>query len=201
MSERQVDARGLPCPRPVVMTKKALDEMDSGVLRVLVSQKVQSRNVSQVAEAAGYQAQVREAGDYFEVLITKTAEKAPATEAEEIGPARMQQGLVFMIASDRIGHGDDELGQVLMQLMMQTMAEAEGVPETIVFMNAGVRLCCKGAPVLEALRGLGERGVRLLVCGTCLQHFGLVDEVEVGEISNMYDILQTLMKAERVVNL
>lgn len=201
MDKREVDARGLACPRPVVMTKKALDEMGAGVLAVLVSQEVQSRNVSQVAEAAGYRADVEKMGDYFRVTIYKPQaspqpEPGPSAAVERPHPL---SPVTFLLTSDALGSGDEQLGRLLAQLMIQTLSEAEAIPARLIFMNSAVRLVCKGSAVLEPLAALQERGVELLACGTCLQHFGLLDEVQVGTISNMYDIVEALMSADRTV--
>ena len=200
MEERQVDARGLQCPRPVMMTKKALDEMGAGVLRVLVTQEVQSRNVSQLAAAAGLKAEVDHLGDHYCVTIWKGASPGAKLEAQpQRQPERQPAGPTFFFGSDTLGRGNDELGRLLARLMIQTLADLDSPPQCIIFMNTGVRLVCSGSPVVEALRTLERKGTRILACGTCLDFLGLVDNVEVGTVSNMFDILQALTSAEALL--
>lgn len=114
---------------------------------------------------------------------------------------RNAEPLVLLVASETIGRGDDELGGILTRSFFHTLGEVGPLPATVVFLNGGVRLVVNGSAVLEDLRGLAGRGVRLLACGTCLGHFGLREELAVGEVSNMYAIAETLLGAGRVLRL
>jgi hypothetical protein len=75
------------------------------------------------------------------------------------------------------------------------------MPETIIFVNSGVKLVVEGSAVLEDLHALADRGIEILACGTCLGYYQLTDQIAVGEISNMYTIAETMLGAGRVVNL
>lgn len=109
--------------------------------------------------------------------------------------------IVVAISSDRMGRGDEELGGVLIRSFLNALSEVSPAPDTLIFFNNGVKLAVRGSPVLEELGRLEGRGVRILLCGTCLGHFELKDEVAVGEISNMYAISETMLGAANVVNL
>jgi selenium metabolism protein YedF len=209
MTDRELDLRGLECPLPVVRTKKALDEMGGGALRVLVSKEVQSCNVADAARAAGLAAEVEDLGDCYRVTIC-AGDAPPARDAQ--GAAASQaatadahaspaagRGTTFFLGADAVGRGNDDLGRLLARLMLQTLSEAETPPARVVLMNTGVRLACEGSPAIEALRALEARGTTVLACGTCLDFLGLLDQVRVGKVSNMYDILEALAEAERVV--
>jgi len=100
-----------------------------------------------------------------------------------------------------MGKGDDELGSVLMRSHLHALSEVTPRPDTLIFFNTGVTLATEGSPVLDELKVLVERGAQILLCGTCLGHFDLKGKVAVGEISNMYAITETMMRAGRVVNL
>jgi len=100
-----------------------------------------------------------------------------------------------------MGRGDNELGHILMWAWFHTLGEVEPLLSTIVFLNSGVKLAAGGSPVLDDLQALGERGVEILTCGTCLGHYELKDKVAVGEVSNMYTIAETLLGAGKVVSL
>lgn len=81
------------------------------------------------------------------------------------------------------------------------MGEVQPLPDTIIFLNSGVKLVATDSPVLEDLQDLAGRGAAILACGTCLGHYGLKEQVAVGEISNMYTIAETLLNAGKVVSL
>jgi selenium metabolism protein YedF len=109
-------------------------------------------------------------------------------------------GLVYVIASDTMGRGDDTLGRSLLKTFMQTIKDVSPLPSKIIFYNSGVKLVCEGSAALDALRYLQEKGVNILVCGTCLEFYELKAEIQVGQISNMYEIMTTMMEASRVVS-
>lgn len=108
---------------------------------------------------------------------------------------------VVAISSDTMGRGDDDLGRVLMRSFLHTLTEAEAPLETLILFNNGVKLAVEGSPVLDDLRTLADGGARILLCGTCLGHFELKEKVAVGEISNMYTISETMLAADRLVDL
>lgn len=109
--------------------------------------------------------------------------------------------IVLAISSDCMGRGDDELGRVLLRSHLHVLGEVTPQPDVIIFFNAGVRLATEGSPALEDLRALAAQGAQILLCGTCLSHFELREKVAVGEISNMYAITETMLRANRVINL
>ncbi len=114
---------------------------------------------------------------------------------------RTGRPIVVALSSEHMGHGDDQLGQVLMRSFLNTLGEAEPGPDTLILFNSAVRLAVHGSSVLDELHALQTRGVQLLLCGTCLGHFDLKEKVAVGEISNMHTICETMLGAARLVNL
>jgi len=111
-------------------------------------------------------------------------------------------GIVIFIGSDIIGRGENiELGKLLMQSFLNTIRSLPNRPETILFMNNGVKLVAEGSHVLGELKQLADSGVELLACGTCLSRFGLTDKVEVGQVSNMFTIADTMTRAAKVISL
>lgn len=190
----QVDARGLSCPQPVVMTKKKLEELDSGTFDVLVDNKTSSENVARFVKNAGCDVDVEEKGDVFTLHITKGATCKIIEDTTE-------KEIVVFVRSNTIGRGDDELGTILMRSFIPTLLEIEEQPKKMVFMNSGVKLTVEGSPVLEFLEKIEKEGVELLVCGTCLDFFGLKDKVKAGSISNMLELVTTLSKADKVMSM
>lgn len=109
--------------------------------------------------------------------------------------------IVIVVSADTMGRGDDDLGQVLLRNYLHTLTEVVPKPDTLVFFNSGVKLAARESPALDDLQTLAGQGVQILLCGTCLNHFDLKEQAAVGEISNMYAISETLLRAGKVINL
>ena len=201
--DKVLDARGWACPKPVIEVKKALQT--EAAFTVIVDNRAAQENVSRLASKSGCDVRVQKKDDGIYLYIEQEA----GLSAEKVGrepepePHNMHKGgkLALLIASDTIGSGSDELGGILMRAFMYTFLEVEPRPETIIFMNNGVKLVISDSPVLEDLQTLTNEGVEILVCGTCLDYFGLTDRIAVGEISNAYTIAETLLRASRIVRL
>jgi selenium metabolism protein YedF len=108
---------------------------------------------------------------------------------------------VIALSSDCMGQGDEQLGRVLMRSYLHTLTEVDPCPDTIVFFNSAVRLAVADSPALDDLQAIAARGARLLLCGTCVNAFDIKDRIAVGEVSNMYAISETMLRARGVINL
>jgi len=193
-----VDARGLACPQPVILTRKALQESDA--VTTIVDNETAKSNVSRMAAKQGCQVDVEEREDGFYVRLTKGEQ--PAEEAApQMAAAPASGPLVLTVPSDVMGRGDEELGGILVRAFFHTLGEVEPLPQTIIFFNSGVKLVVQGSPVVEDLQALKAQGIEILACGTCLGHYGLKERVAVGEVSNMYTIAETMLGAGKVVSL
>ena len=105
---------------------------------------------------------------------------------------------VFLIQSEGLGRGDEQLGSMLMANFLRLLGESEDKPSSLIFWNAGVRLACEGSPVLNRLKLLEEQGVELLACATCLEHFELTDKLVVGKPTNMMKSIQSMLSSDVV---
>lgn len=112
-----------------------------------------------------------------------------------------QNEQVIMITTELLGQGDNKLGAILMRNFLATLAQSQELPAVIILMNAGVKLLVKGVQTSEELAELEKRGVGILACGTCLDYYGLKEQVAAGEISNMFDITAALLTAKKVITL
>jgi selenium metabolism protein YedF len=108
---------------------------------------------------------------------------------------------VVFINKDRVGHGDDELGRMLLKAFLENISLVEPYPSHMVFMNSGVKLAVEGSEVLEKLREIESKGVELLVCGTCLSFFGLKDGLAVGRITNQNEAVKIFTAASKVITI
>jgi selenium metabolism protein YedF len=193
-----VDARHLPCPQPVILTRKALEGADE--VTTVVSSETSRDNVRRMAEKAGYQVVIEEGDAEYRLHIRREAVEMPSPEpAGEGGPAGGPS--VLVVSDNTMGRGSQELGEVLVRGFFHTLGEVTPRPDVIIFFNAGVWLTIDESPVLEDLRALELEGVEILACGTCLKYYGITDRLSVGVVSNMYDIADALLGAGKVVNL
>lgn len=200
-----VDARGLACPQPVVKTKEAMENHPGLAIEVLVDTPDSAENVSRFARSRGREARATEEGATHRVLIRPGPEAAGPSPADGAGPepascAVTDQKLVVYVGADQMGRGSEELGKKLMRGFLRTWLDSPAKPWRMVFLNSGVHLTTIDEEAPEVLELLAERGVEVLTCGTCLQHFGLEKELRVGKVTNMYEVVETLCAAGRVVS-
>lgn len=198
--EREVDARGLACPQPVICTKRALEETGSGTVITLVDNAIARDNVLKLARSLGYRAEVQERDAGFAVRIEKEGPKTiptPAGNKEVVGVAGPE--VLVLIPTAVFGRGPEELGEVLMRMFLYTLTEVKPCPAAIILINGGVKLAAQGAETVPSLEALTAAGVEVLVCGTCLDYYGLKESLAVGTVSNMYTITEKLLQAQRVI--
>jgi selenium metabolism protein YedF len=194
----KIDARGLACPIPVLKTKDALEKEAPKEIVIFVDNEAAKQNVSRFLASKGYSVTTEEKED--EIRIIGILESEACMPSSFVDKEESKKKILILITSDKIGHGDDLLGEKLMQNFINTLKEMEGLWR-IVFMNNGVKLTISGSPVLDTLKKLETSGIRLFVCGTCLQHFGLLKNKEVGETTNMLDIVTSLQLADKVIHI
>lgn len=198
----EIDARGQACPRPVLMTKQAIEQEAPEILKVIVDNEAASQNVSRFFKSKDYQAEVENRDSEFAVTGSKSG-VLPAAGLEE-KDARMEKSekkIMVMITTDRMGYGDDVLGEKLIFNFISTLKEMGPDLWRVVLVNNGVKLAVEGAGVLPALRELEEEGVGVLVCGTCLDHYGLLEQKQAGETTNMLDIVTAMQLSDQVINI
>lgn len=197
---KEVDARGYPCPQPVLLTKKVVDEGEAEIV-VLVDNRGSADNVARFGEKAGYEVNIEELSGDFKVILRKSSGVSSSPESPEAaeitcetGSWKLLKGKALLISTDSIGRGSDELGRILVKALLNTLSDNEKLPEKIVLINSGVKLACEGSDVLEALQTIVNKGVEILACGTCLNYFQLTEQLKVGRVSNAYEILNVLLE-------
>ncbi|WP_427043100.1 sulfurtransferase-like selenium metabolism protein YedF [Fusobacterium sp. SB021] len=187
----KVNAVGEVCPKPVIMTKKALKEIESGVVEVSVDNQTSKENVEKMAKEMGHTFETKEEGNVFVITITKSGEKQENSSKEE--------NIVISIGSDKMGDGEEELGKILIKGFIYALTEAETLPKTVLLYNKGVLLASTFEDTVKDLKVLEERGVEILSCGTCANFYHVQDQIKVGTLTNMYTILERQMKAAKVI--
>jgi selenium metabolism protein YedF len=199
--EIALDCRDLACPGPVLRCKKCVEEEHPQTLTVTVDNQAARENVTRFLTTQGYAVTMTQRDGLFILSATSgaapTAAAAPATSAT---PSSSRKTVVF-ITSDTLGRGDATLGGKLMFNFLGTLPELGEALWRIILVNGGVKLAVTGSPVLEKLQALAASGVSIIVCGTCLDFFGVLDNKEVGETTNMLDVVTSLDLADKVIQI
>lgn len=194
-----VDAMGDSCPIPVVKTKKAIQQLNgAGCIEVLVDNEIAVSNVSKMAASCHAKVTDEKIKEGQYRILIEIGEVS-AEETEKVTKKDEEGSLVVAIASDKMGEGNDDLGKVLIKGFIYALTQLDRLPDTVLFYNGGATLTCEGSDSLEDLRALKEEGVQILTCGTCLDYYKMKDKLAVGEVTNMYSIVETLASADRIV--
>lgn len=197
---KEIDARGLACPAPVLLTKDALEKDGPKSVRVVVDNAASQQNVQRFLQSRGFQTGLEQVGSDYIVIGDGASMSSMEPQPTPELPGDAGKVLV-MCATDRIGFGDDALGLKLMVNFLRTLKEMGDDLWRLVFVNNGVKLTIEGSEVLDDLKAYESAGRKILVCGTCLDHFNLLDKKRVGETTNMLDIVTAMQLADKVINL
>ena len=198
---KEIDARGLACPAPVLQAKSALLQDHCTEISIVVDNPAAQQNVQRFLESQGYQTALEQNNNDYRVIGTCDPEymtQAPLSVGHTSGDFKK---IMVMCATDRIGFGDDDLGLKLMVNFLRTLKEMGDELWRLVFVNNGVKLTIDGSAVLDDLREYENEGRKILVCGTCLDHFGLLDQKQIGETTNMLDIVTAMQLADKVISI
>ncbi len=207
----QLDERGKQCPLPVIEAKKALEKAEPGsVVEVVVDNEIAVQNLKKLALHKGLDS-LSEKVSEREFLVKiwagvkekaeQVRENAEQAEKESIKCALdcREKGLVLVLASDEMGQGDAVLGRLLMKGFVYAVTQQDKLPETVLLFNGGAKLSCQGSDSLEDLKELEAQGVEILTCGTCLNHYGIAEKLLVGNVTNMYEIVEKMTGAKKIV--
>lgn len=199
----EVNAMGDACPIPVVKTLNAMKELNgAGTVQTLVDNKTAVENLTRLAESKGCAIETEQLGEKeYRVTITvgEGAELPDSADGICTVPSDRPNNTVVVVSADHMGEGDEALGKILLKGFLFALIQQETLPKTILFYNSGAFVTCEGSASLEDLKKLEEQGVEILTCGTCLNHYGLTEQLAVGEVTNMYVICQRLEQATNVV--
>lgn len=196
------DACGQMCPKPLIIAKKALKDSEiKGEFKLLIDNDTSKENVERFLSDNKVQFSTTSKNGLHTLIISKSGNIENLSNEEEYCPlpSQTKSSHIIAVTSDKMGHGDDNLGDILIKGFINTIKEVEPLPEKIVFYNSGIILTLDNSPVIDSLRELEESGIKILVCGTCADFYEVKDRVSVGIVSNMYDILETLSHASKVV--
>lgn len=186
-----LDLKGKTCPVPVIETKKFLEGRTVDEIEVVVDDPTASENVRRFLGSKGYSTTVVQDGNIYRVEGCR--EKGLTAEQ-----AQAKRSLIF-IDGETMGRGSDDLGKILMRSFLNTIKELETLPWRMVFINAGVKLVVSESEYIKILKEIEDLGVDIIACGTCLDYYHLKEKVDVGRISNMFEIVTSFNEATNVI--
>ena len=193
----ELDAKGLACPKPVINTKKKLDSIEQGVVEVTVDNEIAKENLFNLPKSMNLEANVlKTEKDSICIEIIK----GENVIIEEKSQESLADTCIF-INSDKMGTGNDELGQVLIKGYIYTLTESKPYPKSILFVNSGIKLTTENEATVENLKILQDAGVEILSCGTCLDYYGLKEELKVGTVTNMYTIVESMNNSSKTISI
>ncbi len=170
-----IDARGLGCPKPVIMAEEALSKIEEGIVEILVDNEASVGNLSRFATKNAFYSETVKEDNYWRVKIVKGYPcELPTEEMKE-----PEKDILLIVASDTMGK-DEDLGKVLIKAFFETMKVTKEIPHTIFFLNAAVKLTTINEEIIPILKDIESMGVEIFSCGTCLKHYNLESELKVG---------------------
>ncbi|MFV0421570.1 sulfurtransferase-like selenium metabolism protein YedF [Oleidesulfovibrio sp.] len=201
MPEIELNCQSLPCPQPVLKCKECLDAQSPSQLSVIVDNDAAKENVSRFLASRGYSVNAEASNNIWK--LKATLEDTVPCEVCEVMTDHVVRSFsdrtVLLLTTDVIGSGDDVLGGKLMKNFLLTLPELGETLWRIIMLNGAVKLAAEGSHVVDELSGLENSGVEILVCGTCLEHFGLLASKKVGGTTNMLDVVTSLQLATKVI--
>jgi len=198
---RELDCRRLACPAPVLQTKQKIEKENLSEINVIVDNQAAKENVSRFLGTQKFDVSVEKKGTDFYITGKRGTGATPLQPSVAPQSDSEKKKIMVMIATDRMGFGDDTLGKLLLINFIKTLAEMGEELWRLVFVNNGVKLTIGGSKVLDVLKGYEKEGMTILVCGTWLSHFNLLEKKEVGVTTNMLDIVTAMQLADSVINI
>ena len=201
----KVNAIGDACPIPVVKTLNAIKELKGAdVIETLVDNETAVQNLIRMADKKGCKVSAEKISDKEFKVTIEVGEAALAAPVDTDNvvcelPKSGKKNTVVVISSKAMGHGGDVLGTALMKGFIFALSQQETLPSTILFYNGGANIPVEGSVSLEDLKNMEAQGVEILTCGTCLNFYGLTEKLAVGEVTNMYTIVEKMTGADLII--
>ena len=201
----KVNAIGDACPIPVVKTLNAIKELKGAdVIETLVDNETAVQNLIRMADKKGCKVSAEKISDKEFKVTIEVGEAALAAPVDTDNvvcelPKKAKKNTAVVISSKAMGHGGDELGTALMKGFIFALSQQETLPNTILFYNGGANIPVEGSVSLEDLKNMEAQGVEILTCGTCLNFYDLTDKLAVGEVTNMYTIVEKMTGADLII--
>ena len=199
-----LDVKGLQCPMPLIETKKALKDMEPNEsLKVITDNTTSVKNIMHFLTDNGIPAVKKQVGDWYEININNPERDLENVDEEAYcAPALpVDNSYVMVFSTDSIGQGSHELGYALIGAMFATLINTDHLPSKIMFMNSGINLVLKDSNFIKDLKVLEKADIEFIICGTCLDYYDKMDDLGIGRISNMLEIIESMQEAQKVITI
>ena len=189
---KKLNCMGMACPLPVVEAKKAIDEMEDGLLEIEVDNETCVQNLRRLAAKYDFTVASESISDK-EFLVKMEVKKDHALKGKQ------EDSCTVVFSSDKMGEGEEELGKNLMKSFVFALSNVDPLPTAMVFYNRGAFLTSEDSPVLADLKNLEKAGVKIMTCGLCADYYKIKEKLGVGVISNMYESVETQMESQKII--
>ena len=201
---RTIDCMGMACPLPVINAKKAIEAFtEDGTLNIKVDNETAVQNLTRLGEHNGFKVDSVQDGDkaYTVTMAVRAGGSKPADVPAEVLSCQTAagSGRVVVLSADTMGVGDEKLGRKLMKAFVFALTSQDVTPDKVICYNTGARLTTQDQDTIKDLKALEAAGTTVMTCGTCLDFYGLKQQLQVGIVSNMYDIVEAQMNAALVI--
>jgi selenium metabolism protein YedF len=213
-----IDARGLACPKPVVIAEEEISKTSEGIVEVLVDNEASVKNLTRFASKNSLYVETEKVDNYWKVRLVKgypcetipsppasgTGPPSPQREGENVGAGQSLpeeetgKDILLIIGTDALGK-EEKLGKILMKGFFETMKVTKETPHTIFFLNAGVKLTTTDTEIIPMLKDIEAMGVEIFSCGTCLKHYNLESELKVGYRGTTNHIVEGIKDFKKTV--
>lgn len=195
-----IDTRGELCPKPIIMTKKESTGMAQGEEFVILTDNDTSlNNLKRFLTDNGFSFSVNREKDYYQMKVIKEKNQIVESKVEDYCQINPLSRQVVCFKSDQMGIGDSQLGEILIKGFINALKEQNPLPEYLVFYNRGVLLTLDDHALNTGLKEMENKGVKIIVCGTCVDYYKVKEKISIGQISNMFSILEILQKSEKII--
>lgn len=190
-----INCKGLNCPEPVINTKKYFDSIDQGEGIIIVDNEVAKNNIIKFTKSNNYLSEIiKQENELYYIKVIKESGNIKDKDL-------LNDGYTILVTTDKLGEGSEELGKILMKSYFYALSESDKLPTNIIFLNSGVFLTTEGSQILNILENMSKKGIAISSCGTCLDFYNLKDKLKLGEISNMYFIVEKISNSIKVIKL
>lgn len=199
-----VDTSGQQCPAPLIATKRALKDAQTGdAFKVITDNQTAFNNICRFLKDNKTKYSFEESNGIWTLTITKQTSELVSAEAEEYCtteiPHFSKGDFIIAFTSDKMGDGDEELGHLLMINFVRAIRDLDVLPRKMIFYNKGVILGAEGSPVIDHLKEIEKMGVTMLLCATCAKYYVLEEKIKIGTLSNMFEIAQVMSSAGNII--
>ncbi len=196
-----VDGKGLLCPQPLILTRKALKNCLQGeTLKIECDNKTAFQNIMTYLNDQDLSPTGAEVEGIFQIeVVNQPVRPQEDPVLSSIDPGVCSSAYIVVLGSDRMGEGDPQLGSILMKGFLNALHEQQELPTHLVFYNSGVRLTTVDSGVSSSLKSLEESGVEIMICGTCVDFYDIRNQIAVGKISNIFTITETMARTGHII--